>query len=130
MSFGPYRNECYRAKHAAGVLGPRAATADVDFATAKSFKCRNEEPWRATPVCRGPVASSARGRHAMRVNEFRFSEKPMKTSIQILSGAAVILTVATGVSVAKQLTVNMNRVSDCADAGKMRTVTSSQRLQA
>lgn len=50
----------------------------------------------------------------------------MKTSIQILSGAAVILTVATGVSVAQQLTVNMNRVSDAGVGEKIGTVTISE----
>ena len=36
----------------------------------------------------------------------------MKTPIQMLSGAAAILTVAAGVAVAQQLTVEINKVSD------------------
>jgi Cu-Zn family superoxide dismutase len=47
----------------------------------------------------------------------------MKTAIQTLSGVAAILTVATGVAVAQQLIVNMNKVSDAGVGEKIGTVT-------
>lgn len=47
----------------------------------------------------------------------------MKTPIQMLSGAAAILTVAAGVAVAQQLTVEINKVSDAGVGEKIGTVT-------
>jgi len=50
----------------------------------------------------------------------------MKRSIEVLSGVAAILTVATGVAVAQQLTVEINKVSDAGVGEKIGTVTISQ----
>lgn len=50
----------------------------------------------------------------------------MKTSIQILSGAAAILTVAAGVAAAQQLTVEINKVSDAGVGAKIGSVNISE----
>jgi Cu/Zn superoxide dismutase len=46
----------------------------------------------------------------------------MKTSIQLLSAAAAIMTVAAGVAVAQQLTVEINKVIDAGVGEKIGTV--------
>ena len=47
----------------------------------------------------------------------------MKTFIQMLGAAAAILTVAAGVSVAQQLILEINKVSDAGVGEKIGTVT-------
>src|SRR5262245_63224368 len=56
------------------------------------------------------------------MNETPWSEEPMKKGTQVLSGAAVILTVATGVAVAQQLTVAINHLSADGVGQKIGTV--------
>jgi Cu-Zn family superoxide dismutase len=56
------------------------------------------------------------------MNETPWSEEPMKKGTQVLSGAAVVLTVATGVAVAQQLTVAINQLSADGVGQKIGTV--------
>jgi Cu-Zn family superoxide dismutase len=51
-----------------------------------------------------------------------WTEAPMKTSIQTLSAAAAIMTVAAGVALAQQLTVEINKVTDAGVGEKIGTV--------